>query len=183
MRRKKQIIMVVAILAIAFWVVYPNKSISSYSSKRDSFFSASEIVPSIESLPASERMIYRYKKTPWFFPIWYGQTMLLVVTYDDETFDIELNEINNQYHELPDTINIVGMGDEAKYISSCFSINSYEFRIVETGRYGCPKDFGMIAVSEEKKEIAYLYFYGFELDYITPPMSDFVKIYFNYQWV
>lgn len=50
-----------------------------------------------------------------------------------------------------------------------------------------PKSFGMIGTSEEKKSIAYLYFYDFDLDYIgekneRDPMANFVKKYFEYDF-
>ena len=45
----------------------------------------------------------------------------------------------------------------------------------------------MIGISEEKKSIAYLYFYDGDLDYIAEeneknPMANFVKEYFKYKF-
>lgn len=44
----------------------------------------------------------------------------------------------------------------------------------------------MIGIADEKKSIAYLYFYDYDLDYIEndneSPMVNFVKKYFKYDF-
>ncbi|MCD7946828.1 MAG: hypothetical protein LUG13_00830 [Oscillospiraceae bacterium] len=200
MQRKRRIIIGmlaagIILSVIVLWIVSPNENISShgfgkehflsaYDARRESLFNATEIMPAVESLPANEGMIYQYKKTPWIFPLWYAETMLLAVTYDDETFADELDEINNNYDDLPETVTIsVVPGERGQTTASAyFSIHSYDFRIIETGDAGTPKEFGMIAVSKEKRKIVYLYFYDFDLDRITPPMSTFITRHFNYLW-
>ena len=47
---------------------------------------------------------------------------------------------------------------------------------------GYPKSFGMIGTSDEKKRIAYLYFYDFDLDVGEANMAQFVKDYFDYEF-
>lgn len=48
-------------------------------------------------------------------------------------------------------------------------MDSYDFRVVDknaTSNTEFPKSFGIIGISEDKKSIAYLYFYDKVLDYI-----------------
>jgi len=62
-------------------------------------------------------------------------------------------------------------------------MKNYDFKVVagnDKSKAEYPKSFGMIGTSDEKKSIAYLYFYDNDLDYIgdideKSPMSNFVK--------
>jgi hypothetical protein len=62
-------------------------------------------------------------------------------------------------------------------------MKNYDFKVVagnDKSKAEYPKSFGMIGTSDEKKSIAYLYFYDYDLDYTgdideKSPMSNFVK--------
>ncbi|MFR5172590.1 MAG: hypothetical protein ACLTD6_15570, partial [Clostridium paraputrificum] len=71
-----------------------------------------------------------------------------------------------------------------------FKVNSYTFRVAsgnESYTADYPKSFGMVGTSDDKKSIAYLYFYDSDLDYISKKdnrtsMLEFIKEHFDYDF-
>jgi hypothetical protein len=71
-----------------------------------------------------------------------------------------------------------------------FNINSYNFKVLAENNdsdFDYPHYIGMIATSDEKKNISYLYFADQDFDYISEnnnkgEMQKFVKEYFKYEW-
>lgn len=148
---------------------------------------AKEFMPSIEELPKYKDISYKYNKES---VLWYkSDAMTLVVEYDDVTYKSEKEKLSKKYTFLSEKI---PFDEEGLYIipEYKFSINSYNFNVVEErdkDNTDYPKSFGMIGTSDEKRSIAYLYFYDFDLDYIgnkdeKSPMADFVKKYFKYDF-
>jgi hypothetical protein len=134
------------------------------------------VLPELDSLPEYEDIYYQY----YTENVDYTDTMLLVVTYDQETYETEKNGLDQAYaffgHIAYDEHT-----NEAVLTEYEFTIGTYDFRVVDGGAY--PKYFGMIATSDEKKSIEYLYFYNQSLDYIGgQPMADFVQRRFPYNW-
>lgn len=122
---------------------------------------AKEFMPILEALPPYEAIDYRYTQKKMF--IFEADSVLLNVQYNDETYKKEKEALKAEEHA----------GDT-------FSINSYTFWLADSD--GLPKSFGFIGTSDEKKAIAYLYFYDFDLDNINQSMEAFVTTYFDYDF-
>ncbi len=142
---------------------------------------AKDIMPNLDDLPKYENIAYKYThKTMFLFE---SDSVALIVKYDDKTYESEKDKLEENYTFLEDKVKDIIPEYE-------FSINSYTFKVVadhEKSKTEFPKSFGMIGTSEEKKSIAYLYFYDFDLDYIGQendrhPMANFVKKYFEYNF-
>lgn len=149
---------------------------------------AKDIMPDIQDLPKHEDIEYRYThKSILFFS---SDSVALVVSYDDSTFESEKEKIDKQYTFLDKEINTDYDITKYNIPEFEFEVNSYAFRVIDkegTSNTEYPKSFGMIGISEKKKSIAYLYFYDSDLDYIGDgneknPMSNFVKEYFHYKF-
>ena len=149
---------------------------------------AKDIMPTLDNLPEYDNIEYKYThKSILFFE---SNSVALIVNYDDNTFKVEKNKLDEQYIFLDRKIK--SDYDESKYYipEYEFSVESYDFRVIDkngTSNTDFPKSFGMIGISEEKKSIAYLYFYDGDLDYIAEeneknPMANFVKEYFKYKF-
>ncbi len=146
---------------------------------------ALSVLPELDTLPDYEDMYYRYYINRCFFVT---ESMLLVVIYDEDTYSAEKERLDDAYVFLDHTI-VADWSDEVEYLlpENEFSINSFSFRVVGDDETDYPKSFGMIGTSDEQLSIAYLYFYDFDLDYISDegenePMKNFVQQYFKYKW-
>jgi hypothetical protein len=147
-------------------------------------------MPNLDDLPEYEKIYYQYRNIIRIPFIFNSETMLLVVTYNNITYQIEKEKINN--------LNYL---EKAKYktyekeISYLlpefeFQINSYNFRVLAESKdndFDYPHYIGIIATSNEKRSISYLYFADQDLDYISKDnnegeMIKFVKEYFKYEW-
>jgi hypothetical protein len=150
---------------------------------------AQQVMPNLNDLPEYKKIYYRYRHMIILFPIFSADSMLLVVTYDDTIYQMEKLEIDN--------LNFL---EKAKYRTTNgtyyqlpepeFQINSFNFRILAESQendFDYPKYIGIIATSDEKKSVAYLYFADQDLDYISvgkteDEMAKFVDKYFKYKW-
>lgn len=188
MKKKYLIMTIITFVVFVCGCSKSNTNIDEYlksGSNIDSY--AKEFMPSIEELPQYKDISYKYNKET---ALWYkSDAMTLVVEYDDETYKSEKEKLSTKYTYLSEKI---PFDDEGLYIipEYEFSINSYKFKVVKESdkdNTDYPKSFGMIGTSDEKKSIAYLYFYDFDLDYIgnkdeKSSMANFVKKYFKYDF-
>jgi hypothetical protein len=187
--RKKYLFILIIVLVLSFTGC--NKSstnIKKYlnsGTKIDTH--AKNFMPAIEDLPKHQDISYKYNHFSTI--LFVTDTITLVVDYDEETYKKEKERLTKKYKFLNEKV--VLDPREGKYCipEYEFSINSYDFKVVDgNDNYNAkyPKSFGMIGTSDEKKSIAYLYFYDYDLDYIEndneSPMADFVKEYFKYDF-
>lgn len=149
---------------------------------------AKDIMPELEDLPEYEDIEYKYTRMSLL--IFESNSVALIVSYDDNTFESEKKKLDEQYTFLDKKIKS-DFNESKYYIPEYeFSVESYDFRVIDeksTSNTEFPKSFGMIGISEEKKSIAYLYFYDGDQDYIGEedeknPMANFVKRYFKYNF-
>lgn len=145
---------------------------------------ATEVLPDLESLPEYKSVFYAYHHDQTSL-IFQSETMLLRVTYDRDTYRAEKEKLDEIYSFLDHTVPMKNHPDDFLMPEYEFSINSYEFRVVDrkgTEYTYYPHSFGIIATSDKYCGIAYMYFYDFDLDYISGSMADFVRKYFPYKW-
>lgn len=166
-----------------------NSNIKEYLSRNNTIDTkAKGVMPDINELPEYKNIEYR--STHKSMILFESDSIALIVNYDDETYENEKNKLEKNYTFLSQKIK--SEFDESKYYipENEFSINSYKFRVIDNdgnNNTKFPKSFGMIGTSDDKKSIAYLYFYDADLDYIgksddESPMADFVKEYFKYDF-
>lgn len=140
-----------------------------------------EVMPSLTDLPEYQNIAYKYYHKTILAFVFESDSVALIVKYDEETYKSEKNKLAEKYIFLDQK---VGEDIIPEYE---FPYSGYDFKVVsgdEKGNTQYPKSFGMIGTSDEKKSIAYLYFYDGDLDYIGErndrhPMADFVREYFN----
>jgi hypothetical protein len=187
--RKKYLFILIIVLILSFTAC--NKSSTNVKKylnsggKIDTY--AKSFMPAINDLPKYQDMSYKYNRFSSILSD--TDTMTLAVHYDEETYKKEKEKLEEKYRYLEQKV--VSDFDKSKYYIPDyeFSINSYNFRVANgndnySAKY--PKSFAMLGTSDEKKSIAYLYFYDYDLDYIENdsenPMGKFVKKYFKYDF-
>jgi hypothetical protein len=149
-------------------------------------------MPDLKDLPEYKKIYYKYRHNIVLFPIFSADSILLVVAYDDTVYQMERSRINELNYLEKAKYKIYADSDEIYYLlpEPEFQINSFNFRVLaesQDNNFEYPKYIGIIATSDEKKSIAYLYFDDFDLDYISKSntegeMIKFVKKYFKYKW-
>lgn len=142
---------------------------------------AADVMPDLESLPEYKSIFYAYHCDHTYL-IFSSETMLLRVSYDKKIYEAEKYKLFETYTFLDHPVSM----DQCYLIpESEFSINSYEFRVIDeksTEHTYYPHFFGLIATSDKYHRIAYMCFYDYDLDYISGSMANFVKKYFPYKW-
>jgi hypothetical protein len=149
-------------------------------------------MPDIKNLPTYEKIYYKYYHKIVLPLIFHSDTMLLVVTYNETIYDLEKSKIDNYIYLNQRIFKKYENIDEITYLlpEPEFKINSFHFRVLEANQdnnFDYPHYIGIIATSDEKKSIAYLYFEDQDLDYISidkteDEMVKFVKEYYRYKW-
>lgn len=161
-----------------------NSNIKEYLSSGTPIDSnAKDIMPDLNDLPKYHDIAYKYTHKP--LAIFSSDSVALIIKYDSKTYESEKDKLKEKYIFLAQKSDF--NSNESKEIipEYEFSINDYSFKVVagnEKDNTEFPKSFGMIGTSDEKKSIAYLYFYDDDLDYITGSMADFIREYFEYDF-
>ncbi len=189
--RKHLIALVVALIAILLGACgFADTNINHYlESGKPIDDYATDVMPDLESLPHYNSIDYQFYDK--YSILGAPRSMLLVVAYDQQTYEDEKRKIDDKYTFLDHAVEAEAWPETFLMPEYDFTIEDYHFRVVagnEEDYTEYPKRFGMVATSDEKKEIAYLYFSDYDLDFISSPnvdqtMTDFVKEYFRYNWL
>ena len=170
------ILMMILLIYKFFFSATVINNINEYDERKDSFTHAENVMPDLKLLPKYENIHYQYRKIN-YFPF-YAETMLLIVTYDEETYKNELEKIDRMAF-LQNPIN----NNKGDYLipKHEFVINNYSFKVLNGDNYYYPKTIGLIATSDKNNNIAYLYFEDADIDIITN-MENFIEFSFKYKW-
>lgn len=150
-----------------------------YSMNRLLMGSSKLVMPEIKNLPPYKDVDHLFRRE--YVLVWQTDTLLLVVTYDELTYQQEKLKLDKTFYFLSDSNFYVKEG----YLPETeFVVGDFSFRILcdEQGYGNYPHDFGMIAVSDQRNSIAYLYLYNVNLDSVGDSFSDFIREYYPYQW-
>lgn len=109
---------------------------------------------------------YRFNYTARRMGIFEAHTYTLIVEYG-AAYAEKKAALDSQFIWLTDPIPN-GNGGTAPE----FEMDGFDFRAAEGGWY--PKEMLYIGISDERKEIAYIYIYDFDLDYVSPTVQDYL---------
>ena len=146
-------------------------------------YEADTFMPDLNSIGEYEGIEYFTQKDDGIFP---ECSMQLVVKYNEETFLAEKQRLETAYTYLEepqkadfdDTVYTIPIEE--------FEVLGFDFRIAKFEDTVYPKNFGMVGISDEKFEIAYLWIYAPDLDYICETnrneikeMAEFIEYHFS----
>lgn len=127
---------------------------------------ASAFMPELDSIGIYKNKEMLYVTNGGLFP---NECLRLIVDYEETEFVAEIERLETAYTYL----------DEPQLSDDCyempvtaFSAAGFDFRVVELADTDYPKYFGMVGISDEKLQIAYLWFYSQDLDYICKVGED-----------
>ena len=136
---------------------------------------ALQVIPEPANLPEHLSIFYQHQYYRVLF--WPKDTVTLIVEYDEIGFEREKAKLDERTY--------LDRAIHERMPQYEFRINSFDFRILNDLREEIddfyPKQWGAIAMSDEKKKIAYLYHHSTELDIIRN-VPEYIKRYFRYDW-
>lgn len=107
---------------------------------------------------------YRFNYTARRVSFFEAHAYTLIVEYGT-AYAEKKAALDSQFIWLSDPI-----PDGADGASPEFEMDGFSFRAAEGGWY--PKEMLYIGISDERKEIAYIYIYDLDLDYVSPTVKD-----------
>lgn len=180
----KKVVAIVLILCMALSLA----SCSDYHTDLEDYsedvaeLMAQEFMPKLDELDDYTGIAYLFKEYNSIFATY---SMQLIVKYDNEAFQREKTRLETAYKYVdhPQKFDL----DEKYYTlpDAEFETNGYNFKVAQFADTDFPKNFGMVGISESKKQIAYLWFYDWDLDYISGgsgngiAMKEFVDKHFK----
>lgn len=143
------------------------------------YYEAEDFLPS--GFASYESVKYDHDKKILLF--FFTDTMTVKVKYDD-FYIAKKNEVEQTYKFLTEPVESDMLEGHYLIPVTEFEYNGFYFRVADGGDY--PHKFGIVGYNDDTKEIAYLWFYDTDFDYIASPeddkeqaMKDFVKEYFD----
>lgn len=138
--------------------------IEGYEEKRAELHYAKDFLPTLSDLGEYVDISYSYKLTPIL--LFQSDTIALWVEYSPEVYEERKAALLSSYTFLEET-QISPDGEQYLSPPAAFTYKDYSFQTaVNSSNYSYCKSFALIGVNDEKCQIAYLYFYDIDLDYI-----------------
>ena len=143
------------------------------------YYEAEEFLPS--GFASYESVKYDHDKKILLF--FFTDTMTVKVKYDD--FYIPYKHfLEDEYDFLTEPVESDMLEGHYLIPVTEFEYKGFHMRVADGGDY--PHKFGIVGYNDDTKEIAYLWFYDTDFDYIASPeddkeqaMKDFIKEYFD----
>lgn len=139
---------------------------------------SSQHMPNIEGLGNYEDVVINTKTTIHGLA-WNVDTISLMVTYCEETFETELQRVMAEYQFVS--------GIQGKLYDFEADVKGYDIRVVKKQQgysdeytYGYPEAFMMIGINEEKNSIVYMFHYDIDLDEMDN-LDSYIKKYYVLQ--
>ncbi|MBQ8768662.1 MAG: hypothetical protein IJZ15_03305 [Oscillospiraceae bacterium] len=173
------VLLIIAIMLSPLACTSYDDNIDHYSRDVEEY-KADLFMPALDSIGEYTSAAYRIKKDEGVFPHY---SLRLIVQYEEAEFLAEKQRLETEYTYL----------DEPQMSDDCyempviaFSTAGFDFRIAVFEDTIYPKNFGMVGISDEKCQIAYLWQYDPDLDYIcekdedrTAEMIEFLNYHFG----
>lgn len=115
---------------------------------------ANTFMPEIDNLPEYQSIsVYYYERL--------GQSINLIVTYSEESYESALDSILNSYTYLEEPLTKM---DFYLIPEVEFQYQSFTIKVVSDDEFEYPEQFGMIGYSDSKFQLSFLFFYDESLD-------------------
>lgn len=122
-------------------------------------------MPKLSALEPCEEMRFLYQARRMI--AFESHSYILHLRYDAAGYEARIQAFEETYDWRTEPIT-----GETQGVSPNFELDGYRFHCVEGGYY--PKEMLCIGTREEDHEIAILYFYDQDLDFVSPDMPEFL---------
>lgn len=131
-----------------------------------------EVLPKINELGDYKDIHFKYYYKRVLF--WLSKAYTLRVAYDDVNYEEVKKEILDRYEFQTEKFVDYDNNEKEPQVT----IDSYNFNFLSLKEYklqAYPKELIFVGFSDEKKEIAYVYFYDFDLDRLDESFEEFLR--------
>lgn len=166
---KKVFLFILALVNVLYLpsCVITDNDIDNYYDDVKNYYAGS-FMPDLKTMSGYTEAEYYSRKDNNIFPEY---SLQLIVRYEEDNFIKEKERLEDAYMYLDEPRKLYDDNCYTIPVES-FSISGYNFKIVNSADDSFPKRFGMIGISDEKYEIAYLWVYCPDLDYICESDDD-----------
>jgi lipoprotein len=129
-------------------------------------------LPTLDELGTYKDVKFKYTKTNILFFL--SDSYILRAEYDKENFEKEKEKVLNNYI-FQKELDLDSKREIKK--DPQFNLDGYDFRLLSLDDYDLsyPKKLIFIGVSDDKQEIAYVYYFDTDIDYIGGSFQDFLE--------
>ena len=129
-------------------------------------------VPCDIDLPKMDELMpytsYRFDHTVVAYSMFSSYSYSLIVNYEAQDYAEKKAWLTNTYSTWEESV----PGDETP-LEAEFELDGFSFRLIDDGY--CPKSMMFVGTCDARQEIAIIYFYDIDLDYISPSMQEFLS--------
>ena len=167
----KRIVALIMVIMISLTLCSCEKTSTDISTYYNDIknYCADSFMPNLDDLGEYKDVKYFIRKDESIFP---DYSMQLIVEYDKETFLKEKERFATAYTYL-DKPQLDG-NDYTMPVTE-FSLSGFDFKVAVFEDTTYPKNFGMVGVSDESQQIAYLWAYCPDLDLICTVHDNIEK--------
>ena len=159
------VLLIVAIMLSSFACTRESDDIGRYSADVAQY-KADAFMPALDSIGECLDVHYYIRMDKGIFP---NSSLRLIVEYDEATFLTEKERLETAYTYL-DAPQMC-LDDYTAPVTE-FSTAGFDFRLALFDYMDYPKCLGMVGISDETNQIAYLWHYSQDLDYICTKDED-----------
>ncbi len=176
-------IIIICVITLSFTsCVKTYTNIDNYAKDVEEYC-AGAFMPKLNGIGEYKNIEYLMRADISIFP---GNYLKLVAQYDKENFSKEKERLKTAYTYL-DEPQKPDWGNDVYTIPLVeFSYAGFDFKVAKFEDTIYPKNFGMVGISDENFEIAYLWFYSPDQDYIcevnddkNQKMNEFIEYHFS----
>ena len=102
--------------------------------------------------------------------IFQSHAYVLIAEYDETTYTVQKAALEEKYTFCTEESPGVADGDMTEF---SYTMDEFDIHAVEGGDY--PKEMLFVGFSDTKQEVAIVYFYDQDLDYIDDPLGKFIE--------
>ncbi len=154
---------------VILWVLFGN-SVSYNIDKYNEVIENVDALPELDELGNYDDLNFKHYHDRTLFFV--SDAYTLKVSYDNQNYNREKELLSQKFVYQTDTLKYFDNEKEPH-----FQYNSFEFNVLDINEYDLmyPKKLVFVGYSDEKQEIAYVYYYNFDLDVINTSFGEFLK--------
>lgn len=172
--KKKIVISVVSLILLCAAAFVINALIGGWTSydinKYAELVSEQNALPKLDELGKYDSIYFKYYHNNML--IFESDAYVLKLSYDDDNYQKEKNKLSQKYIYQTEPLSYIGNTKEPT-----FQTDSFDFKVLDVNKYDLfyPKELIFIGTSDKSKQIAYVYFYDFDIDSINVTFEEFLK--------
>lgn len=172
----KIILIVVLVIAIIVsglfaWNLFGFRA-STKSEYYEEIASASDYLPTVDSLPEHKSVEYKYFEDHML--IFTSQAYTMIVEYDEDTYKSQRNIAHLPFENIDNWTTYDGEVNRVTTNIDPIELDGFSFKMYSEWY---PKYIYFIGINDETNQVAYIYFEDTDLDVIDMPYSTFIRTY------